>query len=145
LYFQVKKFEKGSEIIFSAVNIPDMVRIVKEHGLIPVPFDVDPRTMEPVDPEALRKLITPKTKAFLGAYVYGIRYDPTPFIKICKESNVDYIEDVAQTYQGTSKWTGHPEAVMTMFSFGLIKVQATYNGAISVVRDKKLYEQMKQL
>jgi len=32
-----------------------------------------------------------------------------------------------------------------MFSFGLIKVQATYNGAISVVRDKKLFEQMKQL
>jgi len=49
----------------TAVNIPDMVRVVKEHGLIPVPFDVDPRTMAPNPPEELRKLISAKVTYFL--------------------------------------------------------------------------------
>jgi len=66
--------------------------------------------------------------------VFGIRFDPTPYIDICDELEVDYIEDVAQTYQGTKVWTGDPRARMTMFSFGLIKVQTTYNGAVSVIR-----------
>ena len=60
LFLQVRKFPKGSEVIMTAVNIPDMVRIVTEHGMVPVPFDVDPRTMEPDSPEEFRKLISPK-------------------------------------------------------------------------------------
>lgn len=144
LYFQVKNYPKGSEVIFTGVNIPDMVRIVKEHGLVPVPFDIDPRTMCPIEPEALAKLISPKTKVFIGAYVYGIRFDPSPYIDVCEEKGVDYIEDVAQTYQGVKGWTGDPRAKMTMFSFGLIKLATTYNGAVTVVRhDKELFEKMK--
>jgi dTDP-4-amino-4,6-dideoxygalactose transaminase len=62
---QVKQYPNGTEVIMSAVNIPDMVRIVKEHGLVPVPFDVDPRTMEPSSPEELKKLISPKVRIWL--------------------------------------------------------------------------------
>ena len=31
----------GSEVITSAVTIPDMVRIIEHHGLVPVPTDVE--------------------------------------------------------------------------------------------------------
>jgi hypothetical protein len=82
----------------------------------------------------------------LGAYIYGIRYNPEPYIDVCEAAGVDYIEDVAQTYQGPKYWTGHPRARMTMFSYGLIKVQTTFNGAISVVRgDQDLFDKMKAI
>jgi dTDP-4-amino-4,6-dideoxygalactose transaminase len=123
LFFQARKFPAGSEVIFTAVNIPDMVQVVTEHNLVPVPMDVDPTTMAPADIELFKSLIKPgKTVAFIGAYVYGIRYDPTPYLDICEENKIDYIEDVAQTYQGAEFWSGHPRAVLTMYSFGLIKV-----------------------
>ena len=47
LYLQVKNFPKGSEIIMTAMNIPDMIRIIEEHGLIAVPVDIDPGTLAP--------------------------------------------------------------------------------------------------
>lgn len=47
LYFQCRKFPPGTEVLMTAINIGDMVRIVEEHGLIPVPVDLDPYTMAP--------------------------------------------------------------------------------------------------
>lgn len=45
LYLTVKNFPKGSEVIMTAINIPDMVNIVLLHGLKPVPVDVDIGTL----------------------------------------------------------------------------------------------------
>ena len=45
LYFQAKKFPPGSEVLMTGVNIPDMVRIIEEHGCVPVPVDLDLDTM----------------------------------------------------------------------------------------------------
>lgn len=42
LYLQVKNYPKGSEIIFTAFNIPDMEAIIRAHGLVYVPVDTDP-------------------------------------------------------------------------------------------------------
>ena len=56
----MKNFPKGSEIIMSAINIPDMIQIVKEHGLVAVPFDLDLDRMEPVGIEAFKPLVTAK-------------------------------------------------------------------------------------
>jgi len=47
IFFQVKKFPKGSEVVMTGINIGDMIQIIKEHGLIPIPIDLDPYTMAP--------------------------------------------------------------------------------------------------
>lgn len=52
---------------------------------------------------------------------------------------------MAQTFSGTRDWIGSPLATMSMFSFGLIKVQTTLTGAVSVVRDQQLHEEMEQV
>src|SRR4051794_3924978 len=54
----------GSEVIMSAVTIPDMARIVQHHRLTPVPVDVHGRTLQPVT-EDLERSITPRTRAIL--------------------------------------------------------------------------------
>lgn len=42
------------------VNIPDMIGIVKEHGLIPVPVDYDIPSMSPLSFDAIKEAITDK-------------------------------------------------------------------------------------
>lgn len=79
LYFTVMAFPPGSEIIMSALNIPDMVRIVHHHKLKIVPLDMNIDTMEP-KAELLEELVTEKTVALLLAHVYGKRFDMQPFI-----------------------------------------------------------------
>ena len=79
----------------TAINIPDMCQIIKEYGLVPVPFDIDTDTMTPLQYDELEKLITSKTKCVLFAYLYGIRFDITPFVQLLKDKNIDIIEDVA--------------------------------------------------
>ena len=44
----------------SAINIPDMIQIVKEHGLVPVPLDLNLDTMEPLGLDALKPLVSSK-------------------------------------------------------------------------------------
>jgi hypothetical protein len=42
------------------VNIPDMIQIIKEHGLIPVPVDFNLDTMTPNNWDDVKNLTTDK-------------------------------------------------------------------------------------
>lgn len=44
------------------INIPDMIRIVQEHGLIAVPIDYNLDTMAPNNFEDVKALTTDKVK-----------------------------------------------------------------------------------
>ena len=49
----------------TGINIPDMYQIVQEHGLIPVPLDLNINRMEPISKDALIELISPKVPILL--------------------------------------------------------------------------------
>ena len=57
---------RGAEVLVSAITIPDMIRIIEHHGLVPVPVDLDPQRMSPGE-EQWRQAITPATKMILVA------------------------------------------------------------------------------
>lgn len=44
----------------TGVNIPDMIKIVEEHGLVPVPVDLDIDTMQPKNFDDIKNLTTDK-------------------------------------------------------------------------------------
>lgn len=44
------------------VNIPDMIQIIKEHGLIPVPVDYNIDTMTPNNWDDVKALTTDKVR-----------------------------------------------------------------------------------
>ena len=94
LYFQVKKFPPGSEVLMTAVNIPDMVRIIEEHGCVPVPVDVDLDTFQP-SLDQIKAATCPKTVCMLFGHVFGITYDPAPYAEFLQGRNIDIIEDCA--------------------------------------------------
>ena len=44
------------------VNIPDMIQIIKEHGLIPVPVDYNIDTMTPNNWDGIKALTSDKVR-----------------------------------------------------------------------------------
>lgn len=52
LYLKTLELPRGSLVVCSALTIPDMVSIFEDHGLVPLPVDLDPDTLAP-EPGAL--------------------------------------------------------------------------------------------
>jgi perosamine synthetase len=71
-----------------------MIKITEEHGLIPVPVDIDPYTMMPTL-DAIKAATTDKSVACLFAYIWGVTYDVSPFANYLHSHNIEMIEDAA--------------------------------------------------
>ncbi len=130
----------GSEIIMSGLTIPDMPMIVREHGLVPIGVDIELDSMGP-QIDQLERAITPNTKAIVVAHLFGGLCDITPILKLARQHDLMVIEDCAQAYVGSS-YQGHPEADVSMFSFGPIKTNTALGGAVFRVRDAKYRERL---
>jgi perosamine synthetase len=129
----------------TAINIGDMYKVVEEHGLIPVPVDIDPYTMAP-KLESIKAAVTDKTRVILFAFLFGITYDVAPYADFLDSQGIEIIEDCAQSWRGLDVFRGSPRAKMTMFSFGSIKFNAAFYGAISIVRNEaQLVDKMRSI
>jgi perosamine synthetase len=133
----------GSEVLVSAITIPDIPRIIRHHELVPVPVDLDIATLT-VDADALRRAITPRTKAILVAHLYGSRMAMEPVLAVAREHGLLVIEDCAQAFTGQD-FKGHPESDVRMFSFGPIKTATAFGGGVLFVRDRALRAKMATL
>lgn len=120
--------------MMTAINIGDMYKVVEEHGLVPIPVDVDPYTMAPTL-ESVKAATTDKTKVCLFAHLFGITYDVTPFAEFLNSEGIEIIEDCAQSWRGLNDYRGKPCTLMTMFSFGSIKFNAAFFGAVTIIRE----------
>jgi len=135
-------FPRGSEVLVSALTIPDMVRIIREHGLVPVPLDLDPNlAFPPVAQIASR--VTSRTRAVLIAHLFGATPPLDEHIAIARARKLLFIEDCAQAFRGRD-YAGHPDADVSFFSFGTIKTATALGGAVARVRDGELLARMRQ-
>jgi perosamine synthetase len=135
-------YPRGSEILVSAVTIRDMIRVIEEHGLVPVPVDLDMATVTP-RARALRRALTPRTKALLLAPLFGSRMPLDEAARLAREHGLLLLEDCAQAFTGLD-YTGHPAADVSMFSFGPIKTATALGGAVFRVRDPELRRRMQE-
>ncbi|MFO0979504.1 MAG: DegT/DnrJ/EryC1/StrS family aminotransferase, partial [Planctomycetaceae bacterium] len=136
-------WQPGDEILMSGLTIPDMPRIVKEHGLVPVGLEIQPETLCPSVAEVVRR-ITPRTKALVIAHLFGGLCDLAPFRSLCDAHGICLIEDCAQS------WIGHDHteptlADVSMFSFGTIKTGTALGGGLMRVQNGALLSQMQRL
>ena len=127
----------------SAVTIPDMVRIIEHHQLVPVPVDVDGPTLQPVL-EHFERSITPRTRAILVAHLFGTHIEMGPIVELARQHDLLVIEDCAQAFVG-SAYAGHPDSDCALFSFGPIKTATALGGAVVRVRDAELRSRMRDL
>lgn len=85
----------GDEVITTSFTFVATVEVIALLGLTPVLVDVYPDTYN-VDPEALRKAITPKTKAVVPVHLFGQCCRMEEIMAIANEHNLYVIEDTAQ-------------------------------------------------
>ncbi|MFO8068081.1 MAG: DegT/DnrJ/EryC1/StrS family aminotransferase [Bacteroidales bacterium] len=85
----------GDEVITSSFTFVATVEVIALLGLTPVLVDVLPDTFN-IDPAALEKAITPKTKAIVPVHLFGQCADMEAISDIAKKHNLYIIEDNAQ-------------------------------------------------
>ncbi len=85
----------GDEIITTSFTFVATVEVIALLGLTPVLVDVLPDTFN-IDPESVKKAITPKTKAIVPVHLFGQSVDMEPLLELAREHNLHIIEDNAQ-------------------------------------------------
>jgi perosamine synthetase len=142
LLLQTLALPPGSEVLMSSVTITDMARIVEEHGLVPVPVDLDPVAMSP-DLHALQKVLSTRSKAIVIAHLFGAIVDLEPMVRFAEDNDLIFIEDCAQAFDG-HRYQGHPRSDIVMFSFGPIKTATALAGGILLVRDPNQLQRLRE-
>ncbi|MBE7686797.1 DegT/DnrJ/EryC1/StrS family aminotransferase [Tenacibaculum finnmarkense] len=104
--------EQGDEVITADFTFAATVEVIALLKLTPVLVDVDAATFN-MDIEALKKAITPKTKAIVPVHLFGQCANMEAVMQVAKEHNLFVIEDNAQAIgadytftDGTKKKSG---------------------------------------
>lgn len=143
--------QPGDEVITPSFTYIATVEVVALLKLKPVFVDVDKDTYT-MDPESLRKAITPKTKAIIPVHLYGQSAPMDAILKIAKEHNIAVIEDNAQAIggdytfpDGTKKKTGTMGTIGTTSFFPSKNLGCYGDGGAIFTNDDVLAEQMKMI
>ena len=143
LLLQALDLKPGDEVIFSALNVRGMVKIVRDAGLIPVPVDLDLARMGP-SIERLKAAITKRSRVFVAAHLFGTRLDLDPMFELAKAQGLVTVEDCAQAFNGRN-YPGSAAADLNMFSFGPIKTATALGGGLIRVKDASLRGRMRDI
>lgn len=92
--------QPGDEVITADFTFAATVEVIALLGLTPVLVDVDPITFN-IDVEAIKKAITPKTKAIVPVHLFGLAAQMDEIMDIAKANELYVIEDNAQGIGGT--------------------------------------------
>lgn len=79
------------------------------------------------------------------SYIYGARFDSKDIIDFCNKNGIFVVEDEAESFSSPTH-TGSKNADATLFSYGTIKTNTAFGGAITVIRNNKnLFQKMNQI
>ena len=128
----------GDEVIMPSFTFVASFEAVLSVGAVPVLVDVDDTLT--LDPEAVRKAITSKTKCIMPVHMCGSMADMDALQVICKEHNLLLLEDACQsigaTYKGKSLGTIGDAGT---FSFDFVKTITCGEGGVVLTNDKDVY------
>ena len=104
--------EKGDEVITADFTFAATVEVIALLGLKQVLVDVDRRTMT-IDPAAVERAITPRTKAIVPVHLFGQAADMASLLALAEKHHLAIVEDTAQAIgaeyifpDGTAKKAG---------------------------------------
>lgn len=135
----------GDEVIIPDITFVATGNAVKYVGAKPVIVDIEEDTLC-IDPESVKKAITPKTKAIIAVHLYGHPANMEEINKIAEEYDLIVIEDAAEAHgaEVNGKKVGSLGHVGT-FSFYGNKIITTGEGGMITTNDANLYERMRHL
>ncbi len=110
--------EPGDEVITASFTYVATAEVIALLQLTPVLVDVDPKTFN-IDPVAIEKAITSKTKAIVPVHLFGQSADMDAVMEIAKKHNLYVIEDTAQAIGAEyTSATGNSSKVGTIGDIG---------------------------
>ncbi len=136
---------KGDEVIVQTNTFIATALAITENGATPVFVEAD--DYFGIDPDAIEKAITPKTKAIMAVHLYGQPCDMDAICAIAKKHNLFIVEDCAQchgaTYKGKKCGTFGDVAA---FSFYPMKPIGAFGDSGAVTTDnEEVYERLRML
>jgi 8-amino-3,8-dideoxy-alpha-D-manno-octulosonate transaminase len=128
----------GDEIIMPSFTFVASFEAVLSVGAIPVMVDVDDTLT--LNPDAVRKAITSKTKGVMPVHMCGSMADMDALVAICKEHNLILLEDACQSIGGSykGKMLGTIGAAGT-FSFDFVKTITCAEGGVVMTNSEDVY------
>jgi dTDP-4-amino-4,6-dideoxygalactose transaminase len=134
------------EVITTPFTFPATPHAVSWSGATPVFADIEPVTMT-LDPAAVERLVTSRTKGILAVHVYGIPCDVRGLQAVADRHGLKVIYDAAHAFGTTVDGAGIASfGDASMFSFHATKLFHTAEGGALVCRDeatKGLVDQLK--
>ncbi|MEM4678904.1 MAG: DegT/DnrJ/EryC1/StrS family aminotransferase, partial [Candidatus Jordarchaeales archaeon] len=133
----------GDEVIVPSFTFSATANVVLHVGAKPVFVDIDLDTYT-MDPNEVRRALTPKTKAIIPVHLYGHPADMKPIMELAEDNNVYVIEDCAQAhgaeYEGVKVGgIGH----LGCFSFYPTKIITTGEGGMVTTNSEELAEKIR--
>ncbi len=134
--------EPGDEIITTPWTMSATAMAILHWNAIPVFADIDRRTFN-IDPESVRKCVTPRTRAILAADIFGQSADMDGLRAIADEYGLKLLTDTAQA-PGSRRKDGYTgtKADIGGFSLNYHKHIHCGEGGILVTDDDKLAERL---
>ncbi|NDL00423.1 DegT/DnrJ/EryC1/StrS family aminotransferase [Photorhabdus bodei] len=136
--------QPGDEVIVPTYTFTATAEVVRYLGAHPIFVDSLPDSLN-IDPIAIEKAITAKTKAIMPVHFAGLSCDMDAIIAIAKKFNLQIIEDAAHSfptlYKG--KKIGTLDTDVTVFSFYANKTMTTAEGGMLVSRDPDIIKRAK--
>ena len=143
--------QPGDEVITPSFTYIATTEVVALLRLKPVFVEVDAKTFC-MDPDALRKAITPKTKAIVPVHLYGHAANMEAIMQIADEHRLYVIEDNAQAIgadytfsDGTKKKTGTIGTIGTTSFFPSKNLGCYGDGGAIFTNDDALAAKMKMV
>jgi dTDP-4-amino-4,6-dideoxygalactose transaminase len=120
----------GDEIITTTMTFCSTVHVIEHLGARPVLVDVEPDTLC-IDPKAVERAVTSRTKGVLPVHLYGHPCDLDPLLDLAKSRGLFVLEDAAHAlparYKGRMVGT---VGTATAFSFYATKNMTTAEGGM---------------
>ena len=131
------------EVILPSFTCRTVIEAVRYCKARVVFADVNPQTFN-VNPQQIRKAITPKTKAIIAVHCYGLPSDIDEILEVANKHDIPVIEDVAHALGAEYK---HRKVgsfgSFSIFSFSK-NMGAASGGALATDSDQ-LYEKAKEV
>ena len=141
----------GDEVITPSFTYIATVEVAALLGIKPVFVEVDKRTFC-IDPNAVEKAITPKTRAIVPVHLYGHAADMEKIMDIARRHNLFVIEDNAQAIgndytftDGTTKKTGTIGHIGCTSFYPSKNLGAFGDGGAMTTDDDQLAEKLKMI
>lgn len=130
----------GDEVIVPTFTYIASVNTIIQTGATPVFVDSLEESWQ-IDPEDVKRKITPRTKAVMVVHLYGLPCNMDAIKAICKEHGLLLVEDCAEAF-GTRYKSQHVGTFgdVSTFSFFGNKTITTGEGGMVVFRNKSAME-----